>query len=212
MRQLYIFDYDGVIADSLDAWISVIGKIGEKYGYIYRMTRDNVNELEQVTMDGILEKSGRKREESEDYLSEIYTEMEKNSRTVSFFSGINYVIKKLHETGNTVCVNTANSSTIVADRLEHENLGKYVAEVIGGDHSGSKSEKIHYLMEKYNFSHSLTWMIGDTRGDIIEGKKAGVMTAAVTYGWHHYENMADTKPDRIFRTIAELEDFLAVKV
>ena len=35
-------------------------------------------------------------------------------------------------------------------------------------------------------------MIGDTRGDILEGRKAGVKTAAVSYGWHSYNNIIDT--------------------
>ena len=36
MRQLYIFDYDGVIADSLESWITVLDDKGKKFGHNYR--------------------------------------------------------------------------------------------------------------------------------------------------------------------------------
>ena len=54
MRQLYIFDYDGVIADSLDSWITVLDDKGKKFGHNYRMTRENINDLEHVTRNGSL--------------------------------------------------------------------------------------------------------------------------------------------------------------
>ena len=211
MKQLYIFDYDGVIADSLDSWITVIESKGEQFSHEYRMTRENVNDLEYVTMEGILEKSGKKREEEGEYLSEIYGAMARKSEEIKFFDGIGEVFKIIHESGNIVCVNTANGSSLVARRLKDENMGNYVDEVIGGDLPGSKSEKICFLMDKYSFSPENSWMIGDTRGDIIEGRKAGVHTVAVTYGWHSYENMIDTEPDYIFRTVKELKDFFCEK-
>ena len=212
MKQLYIFDYDGVIADSLESWITVLDRKGEKFSHDYRMTRENVNDLEYVTMDGILEKSGRNREDEEEYLSEIYSAMALESEGIKFFKGIGEVFRILNESGSLVCVNTANGSSLVTERLINENIGHYVTEVIGGDIKGSKSEKIAFLMDKYSFTPEKTWMIGDTRGDIIEGRKAGVNTVAVTYGWHSYENMADTEPDYIFRTVKELENFFTEKL
>ncbi len=207
MGQLYIFDYDGVIADSLDIWIDVLDKLGDEYGFLYKMTKENVNQLEHVTMDGILEKSGSSRDESAKYLECVYSDMAANSMNIPFFKNIDKVLKLLYSRGNTVCINTANGSSLVGRKFKAEGLDNYVTEIIGGDIPGSKSEKIKYLMEKYSFSPEETWMIGDTRGDIIEGKKAGVNTAAVTYGWHSYDNMLDTDPDFIFRSIEELEDF-----
>ena len=209
MGQLYIFDYDGVIADSLDIWIDVLDKLGDEYGFLYKMTKENVNQLEHVTMDGILEKSGSSRDESAKYLECVYSDMAANSMNIPFFKNIDKVLKLLYSRGNTVCINTANGSSLVGRKFKAEGLDNYVTEILGGDIPGSKSEKIKYLMEKYSFSPEETWMIGDTRGDIIEGKKAGVNTAAVTYGWHSYDNMLDTDPDFIFRSIEELEDFFS---
>ena len=211
MKQLFIFDYDGVIADSLDTWIDVLGRIGSKHMHNYRLTKENVNQLEHITMDGILKMSGRKREESGEYLAEVYSEMEKKALEVPFFEGIDRILIKAGTGENTVCVNTANSSKVVRSRLKSADLEKYVKDITGGDTPGSKSEKIRYFMDKYRFTSDNTWMIGDSRGDIIEGKKAGVMTVAVTYGWHSYERMEDTMPDYIFRTIAELENFISEK-
>ena len=99
MRQLYIFDYDGVIADSLDVWIGVLDRLGDEYGFMYKMTKENVNELKHVTMEGILEKSGSSREESGDYLDSVYSSMASGSMDIKFFEGIDSVIKMLHREG-----------------------------------------------------------------------------------------------------------------
>ncbi len=85
MRQLYIFDYDGVIADSLDVWIGVLDRLGDEFGFMYKMTKENVNDLQHVTMDGILEKSGSCREESSDYLDSVYSNMASGSMDIKVF-------------------------------------------------------------------------------------------------------------------------------
>ncbi len=113
----------------------------------------------------------------------------------------------LHSAGCTICINTANGSALVKKKFELEGLGEYISDVVGGDIQGSKAEKIISMMKKYNFTAETTWMIGDTQGDIIEGKKAGVNTAAVTYGWHSYDNMLAQEPDHILKQLKNLKSF-----
>jgi phosphoglycolate phosphatase len=68
----------------------------------------------------------------------------------------------------------------------------------------SKKEKILYAAKKYNVALQDIYYIGDTTGDIKEGKQAGVKTVGVTWGWHSKEKMAAAKPDYLFDSSQEL--------
>jgi len=59
------------------------------------------------------------------------------------------------------------------------------------------------------------WYVGDTVGDIVEGKAAGVRTIAagvrtiaVGWGWHDAERLLGASPDYLAQTPADLLEFL----
>jgi phosphoglycolate phosphatase len=68
----------------------------------------------------------------------------------------------------------------------------------------SKEEKILYAIKKYDVAPQDIYYIGDTTGDIKEGKQAGVKTVGITWGWHSKEKMAAAKPDYLFDAPQEL--------
>ena len=53
------------------------------------------------------------------------------------------------------------------------------------------------------------YYVGDTKGDMIEGKKAGAVTVAVTWGWHTADNLAEASPDHTVNTLSALENILS---
>jgi phosphoglycolate phosphatase len=48
---------------------------------------------------------------------------------------------------------------------------------------------------KYGIDRERTFYIGDTTGDILEAREAGVQTVAVTWGWHSREKLVAVHPD-----------------
>jgi phosphoglycolate phosphatase len=68
----------------------------------------------------------------------------------------------------------------------------------------SKEEKIAYAIDKYGISKDKTFYIGDTVGDILEAKGAGVRSIAVTWGWHNRDRLVKAAPDYLVETPNEL--------
>jgi len=54
-----------------------------------------------------------------------------------------------------------------------------------------------------------TLMVGDKPADVLAGKAAGTLTAAVTYGYGDPEALIATGPDVIVSHFAELADIVA---
>ena len=66
----------------------------------------------------------------------------------------------------------------------HEVHG--VAEVAGAETARSKVEKIHALLARFP-GQEVYWYVGDTAGDIREAREAGVTPVGVSWGWHEPE-------------------------
>jgi len=60
------------------------------------------------------------------------------------------------------------------------------------------------VIRKYSVTLQDIYYIGDTTGDIKEGKEAGVKTVGVTWGWHSKALLAASRPDYLFDTPEDL--------
>ena len=106
---------------------------------------------------------------------------------------------------NIVIIITSNLTNVVKESLKLKNIN-YFEEVIGADKETSKVKKIESI--KLRYKDNDYFYIGDTKGDIIEGRKAGVKTIAVTWGWHSEEKLKEENPDFIVHTPEELVNLL----
>ena len=60
--------------------------------------------------------------------------------------------------------------------VEHSGLGKYIAEVIGFERSGSATDKarlLRTLLEREAIEKELSWMAGDRSYDVIAARQTG---------------------------------------
>jgi phosphoglycolate phosphatase len=132
----------------------------------------------------------------------------KRSSEVAIFQGVTEIIRRVHHAGHIICINTANSGEVVKMRVESAGFGSCISDISGSEKTGGKSEKIKALMQKHDFKTEDTYMIGDSLGDITEGKKAGVSTIGVGYGWQDPQLLKTASPDYLCMTVADLGELL----
>jgi len=96
------------------------------------------------------------------------------------------------------------SEAPACDRLaEHGVRG--VAEVLGGEQEASKTRKIRSVRRRFG-DEMPAWYVGDTVGDVLEARAAGVGTVSVVWGWHGVERLRRVKPDRMAHAPSDLLD------
>jgi len=100
---------------------------------------------------------------------------------------------------------TSSISAVVEALLRRDGVTG-VAEVLGAEKETSKVRKIRRAMAET--PSRVPWYVGDTCGDIDEGRAAGAATAAVTWGWHSAERLLRRRPDAVIRQPRELLDVL----
>ncbi|MCX5850154.1 MAG: HAD-IA family hydrolase, partial [Deltaproteobacteria bacterium] len=113
------------------------------------------------------------------------------------------IIKELHN-NHCLIVVSSNDYDSIKEALDYFHYDGYFRDILGSDFMFSKKEKILYAAKKYQTDLQDIYYVGDTTGDIKEGKQAGIKTVGVTWGWHSKEKMAAAKPDYLFDTPQEL--------
>jgi phosphoglycolate phosphatase len=89
--------------------------------------------------------------------------------------------------------------------LEELGLSEYFDLIIGSDTAGERKPSpvpVLYIMNKLGLSGDESIIVGDSNYDIEAGKKAGVKTVAVTYGYRPRGSL--TEADYIIDDIREL--------
>ncbi len=96
---------------------------------------------------------------------------------------------------NTLVIITASRANTVERALARHGISG-VAEVLGADTATSKVRRID-LARAHHGRHLKPWYIGDTVGDILEAKAAGVGSVGVAWGWQSVDKLRAAEPDFI---------------
>jgi phosphoglycolate phosphatase len=95
--------------------------------------------------------------------------------------------------------------------LKHFDLTQFFHGIYGSELDGRLSDKadlIAHILKTEGLNPQVSLMVGDRFHDIIGGKKNGVATAAVTYGYGSREEIEGANPDFIFHSPSALAAYL----
>jgi phosphoglycolate phosphatase len=187
-----IFDFDGVVADSLDIFQGILFNVAG-------INEDTFFDLFDDNMYEGLAKQGIPEEEIPQLIKRLQEAWIKELDKVIFFPGIAESLTKLSSKYNVFIV-SASPTRIIESLLNKFGLN---LEVIGADKGTSKVDRINKIKQKHP---GQSFYIGDTKGDMLEGHEAGVKTVAVTWGWHDQARLESANPDYVVHTPEELAD------
>ena len=92
--------------------------------------------------------------------------------------------------------------------LSRLSLDRHFVEVVGGDGADGKKplpDGLLRIMKSHGASPEETLMVGDSRNDVLAGKRAGARTCGVTYGLGT-DGFAEHPPDFTIGRFSELFD------
>lgn len=202
---LVMFDYDGVIVDSLDIFVSRFSQACLENGF------QGLNEPGDVIsfFDGNVYETMLSRGIRESVIDSILKRYEllqnEQLTNLELFAGIGKALQRIAEQHH-IYVITSNLSSATRQILEMNGIHCF-NDVIGAEKEKSKIKKIQRV--KALHPGIPAYYVGDTKGDMIEGKKAGTKTIGVTWGWHTPEKIREGDPDYLVRTPEELADLLS---
>ena len=204
---LVIFDYDGVLADTLDDLIRFGQEACNQLGVQHAVAKEDLSNLEVMSFATY----GRACKVPEPLIDEfvnislsLFAEKESPP---AIFDGLSEVIQQL-STNHKIAVVTTNSSQNVQAFLTQHGLDTLVHAVYGVDTPGSKAQKISIARERFAENGEAVFMIGDALSDVRAAKEAGVISIAVTWGHQSLETLLRGEPDYLVNFYHGLVDVI----
>jgi len=123
------------------------------------------------------------------------------------YKGVKQMLTDLRKVAQLFVVTSKN--TVTAERiLEICGLKRYFEEVIGNARMDDKSDVVRDLIDRERVEHRAAAMVGDRDHDIVAGRRSGIFTVGVTYGYGRREELEAAGADRICESPAEVARLL----
>jgi phosphoglycolate phosphatase len=206
MHTLFLFDFDGVLVDSLDLYVETVTRSLERIGMPILQNKEDYLSLFDGNYYESLAERGVDLAAYGAAIREILPRIDYDA--VKPFDGLIPVLAALQK-DHLLAVISSNGYRAIRTMLDRFGFAPYFEEILGADFRFSKKEKIVYALEKYGIPAERAFYIGDTVGDILEARAAGVRSVAVTWGWHSRYRLAAARPDFLVDTPEELLDIPA---
>lgn len=201
-KPLFLFDFDGVIVDSLKEATDAIGI----FLSTFNIKPPAMEEIRRMYQKNIFE-SFKELGVPDDGYPKLYSIIKERSvkyeERIPLYEGVVDLLESLKD--EVLYIVSSSSTRAMEKYLKKYSLDGYFKGVLGAESGTSKVEKIKSILSKEKAEISKTYFITDTTGDIKEGKIVGVKTIAVGWGYHHPEDLRAENPDYLFLT---MHDFI----
>jgi HAD superfamily hydrolase (TIGR01549 family) len=200
---LILFDFDGVLADTLNDLLQFGQEACDELGVKHTAVAHDLNSLETMSFATY----GRQLEVPESLVDEFVRRcLEKIAAKKSppaIFAGLAEVVRVL-SVGHVLGIVTTNSTRNVKAFLTEHGLEDCFRVIHGIDSPGSKAEKISKARKRFSKQNEAAFMIGDSASDIQAAKEASVQSIAVGWGHQSLERLVAVKPDYVVHAPMEL--------
>ncbi len=203
-RNLLLFDFDGVLADSLDLYAEAVARCLLRIGTPIVKNREDYLALFEGNFYESMAAKGVDLAAFAGAAKEILPGLDYDA--MKPFDGLIPVLEALRKE-NLLVVISSNGFRTISRMLDLFGFDRFFEGILGSDFLFSKKEKIAHALAKFGIDRRRTFYIGDTTGDILEAREAGVRTVAVTWGWHSREKLVAARPDFL---VDKPEDLLQV--
>ena len=205
--KLLIFDFDGTIADTLDAGVTILNKLAVEFGFrpLHPKDLERVRDMRTRQLMKFLGIPARKmsriaRRGSEELYACIHS--------IQPLPGMPEALRELQTLGFALGIITSNTEVNVQIFLRSHGLELFDFVRCSSKLLG-KARMIRSVIRRQHVRAADILFVGDETRDIEAAKKAGIRIAAVTWGYNSRRSLEAMKPDFVFESPKELVAMLA---
>jgi phosphoglycolate phosphatase len=200
-----IFDWSGVIKDSVENQLLIVNKIFKQFGALeitLEELKENWVQPYMLFYNKYLPNLSHEDEEV------AYRKAVMESPKCKPFPWITELLRDFKAREIKMIVLSSGLSETLLPEMADFGLEDVFIEI--RTHVYHKLEAIEELVIKNNFKKEETIFIGDSNHEIEEGKNAGVKTGAVTWGYCTKAKLESLKPDFVLNNLEELKQIILI--
>lgn len=212
MRKYLLFDLDGTLTDSAEGIINSVRYALDKFGIAENDEKKLCTFVGPPLYDSFRELYGMSHDDANlaiVYYREYFVSKGLYENTV--YGGIREMLERLLNKDKKLILATSKPEKFAREILKNFSLDGYFYEIFGATMDEKlcrKDDIIEYALTRTGVSPDDAVMIGDRRYDIEGGRKNGLTTVGVLYGYGNRDELTAAKSDYIASTVNELEKIL----
>jgi phosphoglycolate phosphatase len=200
---LIIFDFDGVLADTLDDMLNFAQAVCVELGYDRIPTPADLAALETMSFVEFGKQLGIPPHLAGEFASRCLQRFIEKPYPPKIFAGIEQVIEQL-SARHTLAIVTGNTTRAVENFLSENDIRQFVSVIFAVDQPGSKVEKILKAKSQLATETDAVYYVGDAVSDIHAARQAAVKSVAVSWGHQSLGKLIKAQPDHIVHVPQEI--------
>jgi HAD superfamily hydrolase (TIGR01549 family) len=195
---LIIFDYDGVLADTLDDLVQFGQEACNQLGVKHFVTKNDLSNLDVMSFASFGQACEVPEHLIDEFVNICLDLLAEKKSPPAIFTGLSDVVRHLSVNHSIAIVTTNSSQNVNAFLLKH-SLDNFIHAVYGVDTPGSKAQKISIARDRLSagMKKESIFMVGDSLSDMYAAKEATATSIAVTWGHQSLEYLLRGKPDYV---------------
>jgi phosphoglycolate phosphatase len=201
---LYLFDFDGTLADSFPWFGKVLNDVADRFGF-RRVEEAEVETLRGWSAAQIIRHLGVPLWQLPRLGVHMRALMNDEIDAIPLFPGVDALLRTLAARGARLAVVTSNSEANVRRVLGPE-LAALVAHYECGASIFGKHAKFRRVLAAAGVAPARALALGDELRDLEAARKAGIPFGAVAWGYTRADALAAAGPDHLFGTVGAIAD------
>lgn len=202
-----IFDFDGVIADTLLAAVGIYNQIAGENGY-RSVAPDELPRLRNLDVRGVLEDLDISKRKLPFLLARGRRLLKSNIAELPLIDGMADILPKLRENAHYFGILTSNASENVEAFLDTHGLRDLFTFISSTTKLSGKHKHLRSIARTFSLNPAEMLYIGDEIRDVRAAKKAGIAMAAVTWGFNSRDSLAAETPLHLVDAPADLQEVI----
>lgn len=203
---VYIFDFDGTLADTFALAVQAANSLANRYGY-KKLSHQKIAYVRDLSAQQILKILGIAWYEIPNFIISIHRHMRPRMGGVAMIKGMREVIGSLKTQDCCLGIITSNAIENVEIFLEANQCN--IFNFVYSTHSiFGKSKMLRKAIRKWQLNKASVCYVGDESRDIEAAKHCGVTAVAVTWGFNSKKLLLASNPEYLVDEPHELKNLI----
>ncbi|MFE8702258.1 HAD hydrolase-like protein [Cytobacillus sp. FJAT-54145] len=206
MIKYIIFDFDGTLADSRSAFVSVWNGLADKHNY-KKVQPGELESLRKLTINERSKLLNFPFYKIPIVMPELIAMLRDSINEMTLFNGIKDMLSELRKMGYQLAIISSNSVENIKDFLKRNEMEEVITEVLSAKRIFGKDKVIKKFLKAHGLQADEVIYVGDEHRDVVACKKSNVKIIWVGWGYDALEAVQSEGPDY---TVYSPEDIIQI--
>lgn len=193
-HKVVIFDFDGTLADTHATLMAIVNNHYADLGCTH-LTEEEAQKLRNKPIKEICSSIGISNLRLPMFVFRVKRYMGEVIHQIPLFKGIKESLNRLFDDGYTLGIVSSNTQENIVAFLDQNGIKELFSFIGSSTSLFGKDKVLIKALNNYHLDHASTVYVGDEVRDVLAGKKAGLKTIAVTWGFNDAALLNENHPD-----------------